>query len=131
MLYHTITYWIIFTHCRDASSTAALIICGTIGESVFPVIIGWMIDIYGNGIFPSSMAVLTATMILCYCLTHIVGVGLLSNFLERREFVRRIYDWTGRKICDEHSKLLDDGISNVNYTPDLQSTESGKARKGI
>jgi hypothetical protein len=59
-------------------------VCGTLGESVFPVLIGWAMERYGYSTFPVSMAGLTVMMILCYILAHMVGTGLLRNLMKSR-----------------------------------------------
>ena len=86
--------------CRDSSSTATLIVCGTIGESVFPVVMGWAMGRYGYSTFPASMAALAVMMLVCYGLAHSVGTGLLKGLLRsRREW------WEGSS--SEMTGLLD------------------------
>jgi uncharacterized membrane protein SpoIIM required for sporulation len=89
---------------RDASSTGALIICGTIGESSFPVIVGWAMEKYGYSMFPLTVAGLNVTLIVCYLLAHSVGTGLLHDLLHNRRL--RFKVWKGEEK-HEMAPLLD------------------------
>jgi hypothetical protein len=91
---------------RDSSSTAALIVCGTIGESVFPVVMGWAMGRYGYSTFPACMVGLAGMMIVCYALAHSVGTGLLHNLLRSRRPLQFL-KWGGEgERSNEMSSLL-------------------------
>lgn len=98
--------------------------CGTVGESVFPVIIGWMMGTYGDHAFPIAMAALTFLMIFCYLVAHTVGLGLLSRLLESRQLINRIYDWTGVHTNGEQTRLLE--CSNTHhFSGNITSSQNG------
>ena len=69
---------------RDASSTSTLIMSGTLGESLFPVIVGWAMEKYGYASFPAIIVGLTFLLVICYFLAHSVGTGLLHTLLHDR-----------------------------------------------
>ena len=64
---------------RDSQSTALLIMSGTVGESLVPVMVGQAMGMFGASLFPSCMVLLTLVMIASYALAHTVALRLAGQ----------------------------------------------------
>ena len=55
---------------RDAASTSAIVMGGTVGESVAPVLIGYLMQLCGGDAMAVSFFVMTLCMLLSYFYVH-------------------------------------------------------------
>ena len=58
---------------RDTSATTFLVIAATVGEAIFPIMVGSALKTFGAVAFPAMTVILVALMVIMYAIIHVWG----------------------------------------------------------